>query len=58
MATENGGPGQKDVLGRSRIFTPEVINDIHIKSELGRYRMPHPTYGFSRGLRSIASPYA
>ena len=32
-------PGKKDVLGRSRIFTPEVINDIHIKSELGRYRM-------------------
>ena len=27
------------VLGHSRIFTPEVINDIHIKSELGRYRM-------------------
>ncbi len=32
-------PGRKDVLGRSRIFTPEVINDIHIKAELGRYRM-------------------
>ena len=32
-------PGRKDVLGRSQIFTPEVINDIHIKSELGRYRM-------------------
>ena len=27
------------VLGHSRIFTPEVINDIHMKSELGRYRM-------------------
>jgi methylamine---glutamate N-methyltransferase subunit C len=26
-------------LGRSRIFTPEVINDIHVKAELGRYRM-------------------
>ena len=26
-------------LGQSRIFTPEVIDDIHIKSELGRYRM-------------------
>src|SRR5688572_32819176 len=26
-------------LGRSSIFTPEVIDDIHIKSELGRYRM-------------------
>ena len=27
------------VLGRSFIFTPEVIDDIHIKAELGRYRM-------------------
>ena len=27
------------VLGHSRIFTPEVINDIHVKAELGRYRM-------------------
>src|SRR6266508_4331267 len=26
-------------LGQSRLFTPEVIDDIHIKSELGRYRM-------------------
>jgi glutamate synthase domain-containing protein 2 len=32
-------PGAKDVLGHSRIFTPEVMNDIHIKAELGRYRM-------------------
>ena len=32
-------PGKKDVLGHSRIFTPEVINDIHIKADLGRYRM-------------------
>ena len=38
MANEDG-PGKKDVLGHSRIFTPEVINDIHIKAELGRYRM-------------------
>ena len=30
---------KKDVLGRSPIFTEEVINDIHVKSELGRYRM-------------------
>ena len=28
-----------DVLGQSRIFTREVINDIHVKAELGRYRM-------------------
>src|SRR6476660_537567 len=26
------------ILGSSKIFTPEVMNDIHIKSELGRYR--------------------
>ena len=30
---------RKEVLGRSPIFTEEVINDIHVKSELGRYRM-------------------
>ncbi len=30
---------KKDVLGRSRIFTEEVMNDIHVKAELGRYRM-------------------
>ena len=30
---------QKYILGSSKIFTPEVINDIHIKAELGRYRM-------------------
>jgi glutamate synthase domain-containing protein 2 len=27
------------VLGQSSIFTPQVMDDIHIKSELGRYRM-------------------
>ena len=26
-------------LGQSFIFPPEVMDDIHIKSELGRYRM-------------------
>src|SRR2546430_14773585 len=30
---------KRNVLGRSSIFTPEVINDIHVKAELGRYRM-------------------
>ena len=30
---------RQNVLGHSRIFTPEVINDIHMKAELGRYRM-------------------
>ena len=30
---------EKYILGSSQIFTPEVINDIHVKSELGRYRM-------------------
>ena len=29
----------KSLLGQNAIFTPEVIDDIHIKSELGRYRM-------------------
>ncbi len=27
------------VLGHSKLFTPEVMDDIHIKAELGRYRM-------------------
>src|SRR6478672_49185 len=38
MADETA-PSRKNVLGRSRIFTPEVVNDIHVKAELGRYRM-------------------
>ena len=29
----------KALLGHNAIFTPEVIDDIHIKSQLGRYRM-------------------
>ena len=29
----------KDVLGQNFLFTPTVIDDIHIKAELGRYRM-------------------
>src|SRR5258706_3900350 len=29
----------KAVLGHSNIFTPDVINDIPVKPELGRYRM-------------------
>jgi glutamate synthase domain-containing protein 2 len=29
----------KSVLGRNFLFSPEVIDDIHIKAELGRYRM-------------------
>ena len=41
MAQSNGDDHdrQKYILGKSFIFPPEVINDIHIKSELGRYRM-------------------
>ena len=38
MADENA-PVPRNQLGHSRIFTPEVIDDIHVKSELGRYRM-------------------
>ena len=30
---------ENTVLGKSQIFTPEVVNDIHMKAELGRYRM-------------------
>src|SRR3954452_2683522 len=38
MADETA-PSEKTILGQSKIFTPEVINDIHMRSELGRYRM-------------------
>src|SRR5213082_2271942 len=38
MADETG-LGGRNQLGHSAIFTPEVIDDIHVKSELGRYRM-------------------
>ncbi len=27
------------ILGQSFMYPPEVIDDIHIKAELGRYRM-------------------
>ena len=33
------GSRNKSLLGYNSIFTPEVIDDIHIKAELGRYRM-------------------
>src|ERR687892_212436 len=36
---EAGAMSDRTVLGQSKIFTPEVINDIHMKAELGRYRM-------------------
>ena len=38
MADETA-PSETTLLGESKIFTPEVINDIHMKAELGRYRM-------------------
>src|SRR3981081_2654109 len=38
MADESA-PSARNRLGRSAIFTPEVIDDIHVKAELGRYRM-------------------
>ena len=38
MADETA-PSETTVLGKSQIFTPEVVNDIHMKAELGRYRM-------------------
>src|ERR1700760_562627 len=37
MADENA-PMSRNRLGRSAIFTPEVIDDIHVKSELEGYR--------------------
>ena len=37
--TKAPAEAQRFILGHSQIFTPEVINDIHVKSELGRYRM-------------------
>ena len=33
------GGRNKSLLGMNAIFTPDVIDDIHIKAELGRYRM-------------------
>ena len=39
MAKKAKKKDDKSLLGRNAIFTPDVINDIHIKSQLGRYRM-------------------
>ena len=39
MAADENAPMARNRLGHSRIFTPEVIDDIHVKAELGRYRM-------------------
>ena len=41
MDTSRKSPLRRDVnrLGNSSIFPPHVIDDIHVKSELGRYRM-------------------
>ena len=36
---KNSTDNTRHVLGRSFMFTPDVINDIHIKADLGRYRM-------------------
>ena len=38
-AVANRPSRNRHILGRSSIFSPEVIDDIHIKAELGRYRM-------------------
>ncbi|MEM7124427.1 MAG: FMN-binding glutamate synthase family protein [Pseudomonadota bacterium] len=34
-----GTTRNKDILGENFLFTPRVVDDIHIKAELGRYRM-------------------
>src|ERR1700743_317211 len=40
MATaDENAPMARNVLGQSKIFTPEVTDATHVKSELGRYRM-------------------
>jgi len=41
-------------LGKSFIFPKEVMNDIHIKSDLGRYRMR----GFSLFKKIPTTPIA
>ena len=39
-APDYDGEGRnKSLLGKNVIFTPEVIDAIHIKAQLGRYRM-------------------
>src|SRR5258705_12353113 len=38
-ATKKKAERNRSLLGQSQIFTPEVMDDIHIKAELGRYRM-------------------
>ena len=38
--SRNGRPKRnRSILGQNFLFSPEVIDDIHIKAELGRYRM-------------------
>ena len=39
MVKQNSQKEIKAFLGYNAIFTPEVIDDIHIKAQLGRYRM-------------------
>src|SRR3989442_7746723 len=40
QVTGNSRPKRnKNILGQNFLFSPQVIDDIHIKAELGRYRM-------------------
>jgi glutamate synthase domain-containing protein 2 len=39
LPTTKKSARNRSLLGQSQIFTPEVMDDIHIKAELGRYRM-------------------
>ena len=40
MTDQSAGPDRKkDILGQNFMFPPRIIDDIHIKAELGRYRM-------------------
>src|SRR5918994_7515461 len=38
-APMKGPKRNTSILGQNYLFTPRVIDDIHIKAELGRYRM-------------------
>src|SRR4030095_352842 len=35
----NGSKRNRSILGQNFLFSPAVVDDIHIKAELGRYRM-------------------
>ena len=54
-AADENAPSAHNVLGHSKIFTPEVIDDIHVKAELGRYRILSSTAGISADTSVVKS---